>query len=203
MVKRNILEKMSTNELEKYIRLESPFVPEAIEIAYSILKSRGVIFSDSDDIRIKGLIKVKKEEDLELIKSNTWDINAVMECSNLELYSQKSIWYFSIVFGIHLGAILLAVNLFNTSQKGKAWLVILFGITYSIFLYIMYTFSRIYVPDYCILLLILMTGCGAAILQFYFWDKYLVAIKYKKKSIAMPLVICMIIYSLILLGMVF
>jgi hypothetical protein len=48
-----------------------------------------------------------------------------------------------------------------------------------------------------------MTGCGAAILQFYFWDKYLVAIKYKKKSIAMPLVICMIIYSLILLGMVF
>jgi hypothetical protein len=130
MVKRNILEKMSTNELEKYIRPESPFVPEAIEIAYSILKSRGVIFSDSDDIRIKGLIKVKKEEDLELIKSNTWDINAVMECSNLELYSQKSIWYFSIVFGIHLGAILLAVNLFNTSQKGKAWLVILFGITY-------------------------------------------------------------------------
>ncbi|WP_223608906.1 hypothetical protein [Chryseobacterium sp. OSA05B] len=91
----------------------------------------------------------------------------------------------------------------NSSKRGKAWLVILFGITYSILLYLIYTSAKIYVADYYIFLLILMTGCGAAILQFYFWDKYLAAIKYKKKSITIPLVICIVIYSLILLVLLF
>lgn len=95
MVKRNILEKMSTNELEKYISPESRFVYEAIEIAYDILKSRGVSFSNADKSRIEELIRIKKEEDFKLTESNTWDRNADDENSYFELFSQKSIWYFS------------------------------------------------------------------------------------------------------------
>ena len=41
MVKRKALEKLSNIELEKYIKPESRFVADAIEIAYEILKSRG------------------------------------------------------------------------------------------------------------------------------------------------------------------
>lgn len=203
MVKRSILEKMSINELEKYIGPESPFVYEAIEIAYDILKKRGVNFSDIDQIRIEKLIEIKKNEDLKLIESNTWDINADDESKGIELFSQKSIWYFSIIFGIHLGAILLAMNLFSISKRKKGWFVLVFGFMYSAFLYVIYIYTKIYVTDYYILILIFALAGGASILQFYFWDKYLTNIKYSKKSIIIPLIISIVSYALILLSVIF
>lgn len=198
MVKRSILEKMPTNELEKYISPGSPFVYEAIEMAYDILKKRSFSFSDTEKKRIEELIRIKKEEDLKLAEKNTWDINADDESSDLDFFSQKTIWYFSIIFGIHLGAILLAINLFSISQRKKGWLVIMFGFMYSAFLYAIYTFSKIYIPNYYVLALIFGTAGGAAILQFCFWDKYLTDIKYKKKNVITPIIICIIFYSIIL-----
>ncbi|MCS3868452.1 hypothetical protein J3D55_001368 [Chryseobacterium ginsenosidimutans] len=203
MAKRNILEKMTTKELEKYISSDSPFVYEAIEIAYDILKNRGVNFSDIKKNSIEGLIKIKKEEDLKYTENNTWDINADNENSDIELYSQKSIWFFSIFLGIHIGAILLAINLFSLTKNRKGLIIIIFGIIYSVFLYITYTITKIYIINYYILILIFMTAIGASILQFYFWDKYLPNIKYRKKSIVFPFILCIVFYSLVLLGIIY
>ncbi|UWX60870.1 hypothetical protein N0B40_01065 [Chryseobacterium oranimense] len=42
---RNILEKMSDQELERYIKPESRFTPDAVKYASEILQSRGRVFS--------------------------------------------------------------------------------------------------------------------------------------------------------------
>lgn len=50
---KNILKKMSDQELEKYIQPESRFVPEAIQYAYEILKERGRTFSSEEMEKIR------------------------------------------------------------------------------------------------------------------------------------------------------
>ncbi|MDQ0067467.1 hypothetical protein [Chryseobacterium lathyri] len=53
---RNILEKMSDQELEQYINPESRFTPEAVKYASEILQSRGRIFSAEEEERISASI---------------------------------------------------------------------------------------------------------------------------------------------------
>lgn len=200
MVKRRILEEMSNEELLKYVRPESRFVYEAIEIAYEILKARGVIFSISEEQMIIQMIKNKKHKELNITNINKWDINAVdKDLSNI-FYSQKAVWYFSVFGGVHIGSVLLALNLFSISKKMRALLVMLFGFSYSVMLYYIYELAQIYFAEYSILIFIILTAGGASILQFFFWDKYLANIQYRKKDILMPIILCIIFNILIFLG---
>lgn len=61
-VKKSVLEKMSDFELEKYIKPETTFVPEATKIAFEILKKRGRQFSDEEIDSINLLINKKEEK---------------------------------------------------------------------------------------------------------------------------------------------
>ncbi|WP_288789815.1 hypothetical protein [uncultured Elizabethkingia sp.] len=63
-VNRSVLEKKTDKELEQYIKPDSRFVPEAIDYAFEILKSRGKEFSEEENQRINLLRaeKNKKEE---------------------------------------------------------------------------------------------------------------------------------------------
>lgn len=202
MVKRKILEEMSNEELLKYVRPESRFVYEAIEIAYETLKGRGMVFSITEEQRIIQMIKDKKYTELHISDINKWDINAVDENSSNIFYSQKAVWFFSVFGGIHFGSILLAFNLFSISKKRRAWLVVLFGFFYSVILYYAYNIAQIYLVEYSILICIILTGIGASVLQFFFWDKYLANIHYKKKKILTPLFLCVVFNLLIFLGII-
>ncbi|OPB86019.1 hypothetical protein [Elizabethkingia ursingii] len=63
-VNRSVLEKKTDKELEQYIKPDSRFVPEAVEHAFEILKSRGKEFTEEENQRIDLLRaeKNKKEE---------------------------------------------------------------------------------------------------------------------------------------------
>ncbi len=77
-VKRSVLQKLSTNELNSYIKDDSRFVPEAIEMAFEILKNeRNVQFSEIETTRIKNLIssKIIYHENEE--KKNSFEPNLV------------------------------------------------------------------------------------------------------------------------------
>ncbi|WP_027379756.1 hypothetical protein [Chryseobacterium daeguense] len=58
---KNILQKMSSQELEKYIQPESRYTQEAMQYAYEILQSRGKEFSEEEKGRIQSLIHSTKE----------------------------------------------------------------------------------------------------------------------------------------------
>ncbi|WP_343694906.1 hypothetical protein [Flavobacterium sp.] len=69
-VKKSVLEKMSDFELEKYIKPETTFVPEATKIAFEILKKRGRQFSDEEIDSINLLINKKEEKKIRPIHEN-------------------------------------------------------------------------------------------------------------------------------------
>lgn len=57
---RNILQKMSNQELENYVLPDSKPVPEDIILAYDILQSRGRKFSHEETKRINQILAEKK-----------------------------------------------------------------------------------------------------------------------------------------------
>ncbi len=69
-VKKSVLEKMSDAELEKYIKPETTFVPEATKIAFEILKKRGHLFSEKEIDSINLLINKREEKKIRPIHEN-------------------------------------------------------------------------------------------------------------------------------------
>ncbi|MBB1645024.1 hypothetical protein [Sphingobacterium sp. UME9] len=201
MVKRSVLEKLSNKDLLRYTSEETRSVPEAIEMAFDILKKRGYFFSETEIVKINQLIASRKQEEPDYKSLNTWDIDEDAEKASVSFYSQKAIWYFSILFGLFTGAILLAINLFTLSKKKEAWATLLFGFGYTIALILVYNEFKDYF-DQSRFTGILLYGIGAAILQFGFWDQYLKGIKYKKRSIIAPLMICLVVVGLIILRII-
>ncbi|MGJ1436347.1 hypothetical protein [Sphingobacterium siyangense] len=201
MVKRSVLEKLSNKDLLRYTSEETRSVPEAIEMAFDILKKRGYFFSETEIVKINQLIASRKQEEPDYKSLNTWDIDEDAEKASVSFYSQKAIWYFSILFGLFTGAILLAINLFTLSKKKEAWATLLFGFGYAIALILVYNEFKDYF-DQSRFTGILLYGIGAAILQFGFWDQYLKGIKYKKRSIIAPLMICLVVVGLIILRII-
>ncbi|CAM3761669.1 MULTISPECIES: hypothetical protein [Sphingobacterium] len=201
MVKRSVLEKLSNKELLRYTSEDTRSVSEAIEMALDILKKRGYIFSETEIAQINQLIESKKKEEPDYTAPNTWDIDEDAKKATVSFYSQRAIWYFSILFGLFTGAILLAINLFTLSKKKEALVTLLFGFGYTIALILVYKEFKDYF-DQSRFTGILLYGIGAAILQFGFWDQYLKGIKYKKRSITAPLVICLIVVGLIILRII-
>lgn len=201
MVKRSVLEKLSNKDLLRYTSEETRSVPEAIEMAFDILKKRGYFFSETEIVKINQLIASRKQEEPDYKSLNTWDIDEDAEKASVSFYSQKAIWYFSILFGLFTGAILLAINLFTLSKKKEAWATLLFGFGYTLALILVYNEFKVYF-DQSRFTGILLYGIGAAILQFGFWDQYLKGIKYKKRSIIAPLMICLVVVGLIILRII-
>ncbi|WP_293887729.1 MULTISPECIES: hypothetical protein [unclassified Sphingobacterium] len=198
MVKRSVLEKLSNKELLRYTAEDTRSVPEAIAMAFDILRKRGYIFSETEIVQINQLIESKKKEEPDYSALNKWDIDEDAEEATVSFFSQKAIWYFSILFGLFTGAILLAINLYAISKKKEAWATLLFGFGYTIALILAYSEFKDYF-DQSRFTGILLYVIGAAILQFGFWDQYLKGIKYKKRSITVPLIICLTVVGLIIL----
>jgi hypothetical protein len=69
-VKKSVLEQMSDRELERYIKPETTFVPEATKIAFEILKKRGREFSAEETDSINLLINKKEEKKIRPIHEN-------------------------------------------------------------------------------------------------------------------------------------
>ncbi|MGE8425855.1 MAG: hypothetical protein ACN6PI_23660, partial [Sphingobacterium siyangense] len=147
MVKRSVLEKLSNKDLLRYTSEDTRSVPEAIEMAFDILKKRGYFFSETEIVKINQLIASRKKEEPDYKSLNTWDIDEDAEKASVSFYSQKAIWYFSILFGLFTGAILLAINLFTLSKKKEAWATLLFGFGYTLALILVYNEFKDYFRD--------------------------------------------------------
>ncbi|KQT21524.1 hypothetical protein ASG22_15320 [Chryseobacterium sp. Leaf405] len=126
---KNILKKMSDQELEKYIQPESRFVPEAIQYAYEILKERGRVLSSQEIERIQSL-SVNNIQDKEInpnyIKaSNLIYLSGALAITNIiwlhELLNSPSnifIAFATLIFIFGIGYLI---------SKGKSWVKYLLG----------------------------------------------------------------------------
>lgn len=69
-VKKSLLEAMSTEELNDYIKVGNRFVPEANIYAYEILKARGLEIPEAETLRIMSLISDRNKSEELIIHPN-------------------------------------------------------------------------------------------------------------------------------------
>ena len=195
MVKRKVLEKLSDFELEEYLKPESRFVPEAIELAYDIIKQRGRIFTESESEQIQNLIKTKRnsEPKSEEIKNNGWDKNFTEDENSIKLYTNKLIWIYCLLIGVIFGSLLQVYNFIKLKNTKAAVVTLLFGIIYSTLQIIITNYiGEVSYGRYS--LRIFLSGLGAlgliAIKENIFYDKT----KYGAKSIILPIIMAVLIH---------
>lgn len=198
MVIRKIIEKLSDKELCNYLKPESKFVAKSIAYAFDILKERGTVFSETETVRIEQLIKSKeKTESEDLIINNKWDDNLTQDETAIELYSNKVIWVFSVLFGVIFGMALQVFNFFKVNNKKGLTVSLLFGICFTI--------GQVYLLTYVgdirygkMSLRFLLSGIGAAGLFFIREKLFKNETQYRSKSFTVPLVITILIHLIII-----
>ena len=195
MVKRKALEKLSNIELEKYIKPESRFVSDAIEIAYEILKSRGRTFTEIENEQIQNLIQTKKdgEPKYDEINNNGWDKNYTEDENAIELYTNKLIWIYCLLVGVIFGSFLQVYNFIKLKKTKAAIITLVFGILYSTLQVIIMNYvGDVEYGRYS--LRIFLSGLGAlgliAIKENLFKD----STEYRAKSITIPVIIAVLIH---------
>ncbi|WP_426477919.1 hypothetical protein ACP3T3_00070 [Chryseobacterium sp. CBSDS_008] len=132
MVSKNILRKLSNQELEGYLKEGNRFVPEAVQAAFEILEERGRIFNEQEKTAVQKLIQRKQEaeeakftEERELWKDHiTEDTNAV------KLFPRDLIFLAGGLLGTIPGALLLGLNFIKLKKYGAAILTFIFGIVF-------------------------------------------------------------------------
>ena len=132
MVSKKIIEKLSDRELENYLRPDSRFVSKSVRYAFEILKERGTAFSPPEAERIEQLIHSKeKVENQDITIYDKWDKNLTEDETATELYSNKLIWFFSVIFGVPFGTALQVFNFVKIGNKKGAVLSLVFGILFT------------------------------------------------------------------------
>ncbi|RYG18642.1 MAG: hypothetical protein EOO07_08510 [Chitinophagaceae bacterium] len=158
-------------ELDNYLRYPKKFSSSEIEEALIELQKREKTFTDLQLLYLQRIIQKKRTDE---------DPHAPM------YYSQMGIWWFSILFSVLFGAILLSLNLQNRRDK---WVVIGFGITYVVFLF---TIVERVDANSATLTSLVLNSIGGAVLQTYFWNKYIgMRTLYRRKSILVPVLIAL------------
>lgn len=132
MVKKSTLSKLSTTELEKYIKEGNNFTPEAVELALEILQEKGRFFSEAEITNIHKISRDKKEAEKNKNKEEIeyWKDHITTDISAIALYSRTLILVTSIFLGTCYGAILLCLNLIKIKKYPAAIFSLLFGLMY-------------------------------------------------------------------------
>jgi len=135
MVSKNVLRKLSSQELEGYLKEGNRFVPEAVQMAFEILEERGRVFSEQEKIAVLQLIQRKKdaEEAKRTEEAEVWRDHITEDPDAIKLYSRSTILVSSILFSPIPGAILLSLNLIKLKKYLAAFFTLVFGFLFFVF----------------------------------------------------------------------
>lgn len=135
MVNKNVLRKLSNQELEGYLKEGNRFVPEAVQAAFEILEERGRVFSEQEKTTVQQLIQHKKEieEAKRAEEVEVWKDHITEDPEAIRLYSRMTILVTSVFFSTIPGAILLCFNLIKLKKYFPAFLTLVFGLLFFIF----------------------------------------------------------------------
>ncbi|WP_079241156.1 hypothetical protein [Chryseobacterium indologenes] len=135
MVNRNVLRKLSNQELEGYLKEGNRFVPEAVQIAFEILEERGRTFSEMEKTAVQQLIQHKKQEEeaKHAEEVETWKDHITEDPEAISLYSRMTIVVSTVFFSPIPGAILLFLNLVKLKKYPASFLALAFGFLFFMF----------------------------------------------------------------------
>lgn len=197
MVKKNVLNKLSDRELEKYLHPENRFVPEAVQMAYEILKERGRNFSEEEKTDIQNLIIAKQNREIEQIQqeNESFEDSLTSDQNAVALYSRELTLVFGFVFGAIPGGILLALNFLKLKKPNSAFAVTAFTIVFSALQHFAVPLfkkaTHRNIENFRSSPELLFSAIGATVLYF-FWIEIINKTPYRSASLFWPVMIGLI-----------
>ena len=198
MVKKSVLQKLSDQELFRYLSPTNRSVPEAVRYAYDILRERGHAFTTEEHDRIEGIIKgkIEAEQYEALQRHKNFDENLTFDEDAVELYPNWGILVFSILFGPFLASFL---QFYNFLKIKKTWPAI-FSLGFGAF----YLLPKLLTPEF-LSKIPLVINLGASIIFLPFFGLGFIGlmlinrefmpkdIKYRPKPLVYPLLLYIVI----------
>ncbi|MDB5124699.1 MAG: hypothetical protein JWP94_2828 [Mucilaginibacter sp.] len=180
----------SDEELHNCIDNRDKYLPESVEAAVAELQNRGVVFLDEELKVISEDMQARRE----IAESGTgifgifntgWNNNMVEDPDAPVFFSKRAIFAFSVLFSVFFGSILLAINVSKTKNRGRAILVVLYGLGFTLLQGIL---LRSYPIDPIISLM--SSIIGAYIMDNLFWNRFVGnSTLYRSRPIWVPLII--------------
>ncbi|MDQ1858176.1 hypothetical protein [Chryseobacterium sp. WLY505] len=135
MVNKNVLRKLSNQELEGYLKEGNRFVPEAVQAAFEILEERGRVFSEQEKMAVQQLIQHKKEaeEARHTEEVEVWKDHITEDPEAIKLYSRMTIFVSSLFFTPIPGSILLFLNFIKLKKYLASFFALAFGLLFFMF----------------------------------------------------------------------
>jgi hypothetical protein len=128
---------------------------------------------------------------------DTREEDEFLEHEEIEIYSKRAIWGFSLFFSPIFGAVLLMMNLRAAGHKNAGYTVLFFSIAYTIFGSLLFNYLGMRTGGFGVIWNII----GAAILAEYFFKKYFPENDYYPRSIAKPLMISLLITLVVVIAL--
>lgn len=152
------------------------YVDEARLAAFYTLKERGFQFSSTQLLEVENL----KQAERKIVKEKLEKKLELSEAEERPLwYSPSAIIGFSVFFSVFLGAILLAMNFYQSKKKNKAFIIVGVGIAFSVMAAVATQFTQM---NQWVLLVV--NVAGALFLLEFFWKKQLgLTTQYERRSI--------------------
>jgi len=178
----------SEESLRQYVTSASKYQQEAVDAAIEELKLRGLSISEEEQQILHSEIAERNRKNS--LEHLSWSSENIVADEDAPLfYSQKAIWIFSTLFSALAGTILLLSNIKRSKDKKGYALILIFGISYTVLsIFCAMLFNTLTKPS--IFPAFLLGGLGALILNNFFWKKYLSDIKYRKRSVLVPTLVC-------------
>ena len=191
----------SNDELLVYVDNYKSYQIDAFNAAVLELRNRDVILPDD---KIEAIRKDLTEIDKKRMSDSDeviykWDKNITDDKSAPLLFSEKSIFMFSVIFSTIFGSILLSLNLIKLKKIRYCITVLIFGLIFSSLTLILV--NRFELNS---LILFVINGMGSLILHYLFWFKFIgKEFKYRSQSIIIPLIFSILVaaaafYSLVM-----
>ena len=184
-----LLSAMSDDRLQEYINKREKYNTNAVLEAIEELKKRGRVFSDPEIEKIK--LDLEQQQLREQIENKVeesfynQDKNTLDNLNISELYSERVIYIFSILFSVLFGSMLMAINIRKAGSRKGMFEMIAFGFLFSVIELCLLS----YIPASSAISLVFSIG-GALIINNYFWKKYIgKETEYRKRQIVIPLAI--------------
>ena len=187
------MSKKSNTELETILIEKDHYTEEAIQAVIWELENRNLI--EKTEVPYLETPEKIDSEEVSIPKEDIENNESPFEELVLPvLYSKKAIQGFTILFSTIFGVVLLMSNL-KAMNKPKARVeVLVFGIMYTVFTYVLLN----YLPK-MLFITLLFNFIGYAVLSEYYWNKNLGKyLEHRKKEIWKPLIISISITVLLI-----
>lgn len=184
---RIVVSRMADEELITALNAnETMYLDEMLLAVLEECEKRNISFTGAKNLKEKLLKRYVPEKEEPVLVNETATVKLPT------LYSQTAILAFSIFFSPLFGGILLAMNVGKVNKKG-VWQVILFSIVFTAF----YVYVASVAPTDNFFSW-LIPFAGALILSEVLWNHFLGKnINYKKRTVAAPLIIGVLITIII------